>query len=775
MRLPAPALDVVRFIMKPNYALALSFDGIRLLRRTKDGWRPLGEVALDSPRFSEEMAAMVEKARAHAPHGVRCKVVIPEEQIRYLTLPTSQPGRDRINARAALEGQTPYPVEELSFDCAGAADGTLRIAAVAHETLDEAESFALDHGLEPMSFVAIPSDESLFEGEPYLGTALHARKTLKKGDNVRRDSVVMHILPPEEEEAAPAPAATTRDTGEKDDVLAKASAVMANPVAATEAIPDAPFIDIEEADEFTDAPTASLTARRDAPVPPAQPSGQTLKAEREAKGGIFGVIGGLLSGLRPQAANGRKSGLGLLIVSVAGVFVTGIAASMLLLGGAEDDTAALDPDVVNVTVTPDVTGDNDESAGDLADLDHEPLAPTTPAPSPEEANTTLAIYGAPEDLLPVPPAATPEPEVAEAPAEAPPAPTIVPMTEAEALALYSRSGIYPLAPEPPLALGEVGNEDLYVPSMDNAVPSLDAVALPLATSYSHDIVPDRQGLPPAAEHVFALDDNGLVKATPEGTLAPDGYRVFAGRPSVVPPERPALETPEPEPEAVAEAVANDWKIRPQSRPQDLIQEVQRANLGGRTLDELAQFRPRARPDDLVPAPLLPDQGETAEAVMASLREATAGGSTVDLEMLQGNQNVDHEAEADAIPDELATASLMPKARPSNFEKTVRKATPEPEAPAPQKRTASAAPSIPSKASVQKAATEDNVLNLKKTNLIGVYGASSDRRALVRLSNGRYKKVKVGDSLDGGRVAAIGSDDLKLVKGGRNIVLTIPQS
>ena len=43
-----------------------------------------------------------------------------------------------------------------------------------------------------------------------------------------------------------------------------------------------------------------------------------------------------------------------------------------------------------------------------------------------------------------------------------------------------------------------------------------------------------------------------------------------------------------------------------------------------------------------------------------------------------------------------------------------------------------------------------------------------------LSNGRLQNVKVGDRLDGGRVAAIGEDELRLTKSGRNIVLRVPR-
>jgi Tfp pilus assembly protein PilP len=86
----------------------------------------------------------------------------------------------------------------------------------------------------------------------------------------------------------------------------------------------------------------------------------------------------------------------------------------------------------------------------------------------------------------------------------------------------------------------------------------------------------------------------------------------------------------------------------------------------------------------------------------------------------------------------------------------------------------AAPSIPSSASVARSATQTNAINLRKINLIGVYGTSSDRRALVRLSTGRYRKVKVGDRLDGGRVSAIGESELRYVKGSRSIVLALPK-
>ncbi len=84
------------------------------------------------------------------------------------------------------------------------------------------------------------------------------------------------------------------------------------------------------------------------------------------------------------------------------------------------------------------------------------------------------------------------------------------------------------------------------------------------------------------------------------------------------------------------------------------------------------------------------------------------------------------------------------------------------------------PPVPSRASVAKQATVRNAINLGKVNLIGIYGSPSKRRALVRLASGKYVKVEVGDRVDGGRVSAIGSNELRYVKRGRNITLKMPK-
>ena len=84
------------------------------------------------------------------------------------------------------------------------------------------------------------------------------------------------------------------------------------------------------------------------------------------------------------------------------------------------------------------------------------------------------------------------------------------------------------------------------------------------------------------------------------------------------------------------------------------------------------------------------------------------------------------------------------------------------------------PTAESAAAIAREATVANVLPLGKVALVGVYGAPNQRSALVRLPSGKYVKLVVGDSLDGGRVAAIGTSELLYQKGSRTLTLTMPK-
>ncbi len=140
---------------------------------------------------------------------------------------------------------------------------------------------------------------------------------------------------------------------------------------------------------------------------------------------------------------------------------------------------------------------------------------------------------------------------------------------------------------------------------------------------------------------------------------------------------------------------------------------------------------------------------------------------------------------------LAVArAVRPDGRPRNFDQVVARALGRGQSqaqdaaiaaaqPPAAQQAAPAAPQVvaptgPIPGGVARAATMENVMHLREVNLIGVFGRPNDRRALVRMANGRLQRVGVGDTLDGGQVVAITDNSLNYVKRGRTITIAIPQ-
>lgn len=189
------------------------------------------------------------------------------------------------------------------------------------------------------------------------------------------------------------------------------------------------------------------------------------------------------------------------------------------------------------------------------------------------------------------------------------------------------------------------------------------------------------------------------------------------------------------------------------------------------------------------------QEAAEEAREAAIAEAVRNSAAEAVALAEAEEQRAAEARARAAA-ELESASRLaiaaspePKSRPRDFASTVaaarknearREAQPEAReekavAAVVIPRNQKTAPSLPSSASVSKAATNTNALKLRQVNLIGVFGSASQRRALVRLPSGRLVKVQVGDRVDGGEVASIGESELRYIKRGREITLAMPRS
>ncbi|KIC48366.1 hypothetical protein [Tateyamaria sp. ANG-S1] len=895
--------------MKPEFALSLSFDGIRLLHRAAGGWRDIGSVAVNTPSLSDGLLALREKALNVKAERLRTKLIIPDEQIKYLSIKTGHvdDAARREAAQNALEGATPYPVEALAYDIS--AEGEVsHIAAVARETLAEAEAFAVEHEFHPVSFVAAPQDAG-FLGEPFFGETAHARSILGEEARVEPDGIRVVVLPhlngdeepqatltqaePSTSIAAEAPTAENDATEQNDanvsdgeddrvetshDLPLKGDSDTVPPQNTSEKTPDSPNKKVPDLpkpladepkviadqtgpkavskpsqsdnhidDENPSAPpkddsesderpslTGFATRRRptdlaspatalggvtrtppktpatprltitepasDTPPPPSlspqQIAARSLRAAPPIEG-TAEVQGepetpqepkrktGFLSRRKPRhtpaatdtvtpnraartatasastaeaqqmtvfgarsdvEVGGKPRFLGLILTVILLVFLAGVAAwaSVFL----DDGLAKLFPKrerTLASTLPADTAQSLAEDVGATVDL--EPSAQGGDDLIIASLNEGLSDGLTSEDAAVLDALRNPQPDPAAQPE----------LDQAALEARYAVTGIWPKAPQVPQEpSGLIQLEDLYVTGIDPVSPALDAIALPETEGFLTDVALPDVASPPAAGTDFAFDSNGKVIPTEEGALTPDGFTVFLGRPPLVPPadpRDPAAGTPE-EPDATpAPDLQQLAEQRPRARPGNLVEQNERATLGGLSRSELAQLRPRLRPAAPQEVEAAPDPETDAAAVAAAVAEAAAPISP------------------------LATAqSFRPQTRPRNFERTVARAS-RPAATAPQQVAAVAprtvAPSIPSSASVAREATVRNAINLSRVNLIGVYGTPSNRRALVRLRNGRYQKVAVGDRFDGGRVSAIGDSELRYQKGNRNLILKMP--
>ena len=469
------------------------------------------------------------------------------------------------------------------------------------------------------------------------------------------------------------------------------------------------------------------------------------------------------------------------------------------------DVAMVSPDL---TVTPDV---EDEMLADMQD----PEGLTEPLPEAEGEALAAGDAGA----LATEPLPDPVAETAAVEPEAEPVAEVVPEAAVDAVAEP--------APETAMATdvtaGQAPVEDqdeIFLSAMDAPPPALDALALP-APIDTADAAPAPPMPPPAFGTVYKFDANGLLQPTPDGIVSPDGVLLVAGKPPLIPPARSDAAAA-----AALAAVATLPETVPDGAPADASLVTADPATAPETIPTvsdpaLSEFRPRLRPEGLSgtaedDAGLVTEATDSAfagvrplprpESVLAA---ASASRPSEPVDLGAQGASLAAQAEADlaaaaaleAANPSVVAISMRPAARPADLSRAVeaavaaavREPDPEPElvaaaaaAPAPELKpeeldeidepdTASAAPKIPTKASVAKQATYANAINLSKINLIGTYGTDSRRYALVRQSNGRYKKIKVGDKIDGGTVKAITETEVRYQKGGKLLSLKMPKA
>jgi hypothetical protein len=184
------------------------------------------------------------------------------------------------------------------------------------------------------------------------------------------------------------------------------------------------------------------------------------------------------------------------------------------------------------------------------------------------------------------------------------------------------------------------------------------------------------------------------------------------------------------------------------------------------------LRPRLRP--VPPQPQLSDQQHKALVIAAAQGPKLRPEPTTTVVMVASTTA---RGAPKIRPSDLAAASLQTAiAAAANAQdesgSTTARSTTTAAANTPNRQTI--VPRTPSGALVSKTATQTNQLSLNRIALLGTSGSQSKRRAVVRLTSGRVKRVSVGDRLDGGQVVAIGQGELRYVKGGKNLSLKMPR-
>jgi len=211
-------------------------------------------------------------------------------------------------------------------------------------------------------------------------------------------------------------------------------------------------------------------------------------------------------------------------------------------------------------------------------------------------------------------------------------------------------------------------------------------------------------------------DAAIRQATPPlpATETPQLFALFSGQPALLPRLRsgiavPPLDTP----------VAPAPEISPETA-------------------EANALRPRRRPQAII--------------VMPELVEPTISGAAPATATRPGHRN-------DAFASNAARIIELNANRPR---------VAAPAVPADPQTV-----SLPSSASVARAATIENAINLGQTNLIGVFGAADARTALIMLSGGRLVRVQLGQSFSGWTVVAITESTVRIRKRSREEILRMP--
>jgi hypothetical protein len=376
-----------------------------------------------------------------------------------------------------------------------------------------------------------------------------------------------------------------------------------------------------------------------------------------------------------------------------------------------------------------------------------------------------------------------------------------PMTPEELRRVYVSTGVWPMAPKAPYQASTKALEDLYIASIDADIRAHDPVILQSPDEFLTDSTKD-------------LAIPLLKKAKPLGLATGDPAIEMPNEPSaktLVSPNinalrvlpdvtlRPPSMAPQPLAELTPSIITQDSNKTAISQPDALpsIDALTRLDppsvtgFGNQATDPIfenaATENAENQSSETNPTSELvskPPSVSSEEEAIASTDPQTPQAPEPAIDMLaQSRPLIRPQALVAALRakekafEEALNTSIRPKIRPALTEiaqsdtliSRLFSALDEGD----EANVDSPIADEPSSARVSERATLEKGLNLRKVNLLGTYRFGNSRKALILMPNGSKRMVKVGDRLDGGQVAAIDEEELRYIKSGLNIILSMP--
>jgi len=716
----------------PSLALDMSQDGIALHQLAFDGhWHELARVALTDPALRARLANMRTIATKLEGRRFKTRIWLPEDQILsgYFNILGNDDNTRRGNARVEVAAKFGGKPKDYAVQIGTRAEGgAYAVAAVRLSTLHEARTFANSHGFRARGY----STQSTVEG--FATPPIF----LLPADKVKVIGLGL--------------VATTA-----------AALVLGGGVA---------FFKLDPLNLWETPPKTSDFAPFQRPNPSIERAGAPVVPRANAPAPAFPVFAD----------------------------ISNISASSTL--------PYLPPRQLNA---------------DAQETIDAPTAPTedTPPETLQLANATTVNWPASIAALPTAPLVDPLPAVGlfslqtrvtepRAPiAGTPPAPPSGPMLAYSAQprpTTVANTAFYlePL-PAPATRLSPSGLAEL-ISRTNLTVAQLSSMPAPLLL-IENKAVKFIPGLPPILPRLRsgrAIPPQVAPAPAPEPPVVavPTGpaplFTLVSGRPDITPPLRPAppeaapdiRPLPRPEPEGENPQVAGNAEAAtaPDTTPdsaEPTETEAANANLAAAIDATIASSAPEAPQlfallegqPALLPrlrsGAVIPVTATPAPEVDPAFAEANA------LRPRRRPQNIIQMPDPlDSIISGAAPASAArPSHRSENFAANAARiiaiSTSRPRA---TPRTVPADPqsvNLPTSASVARAATIENAINLRKTNLLGIFGTADNRTALIRLSGGRNIRVQRGQSFSGWTVVAISEDTVRIRKRNREEILRMP--